>query len=54
LFTAEFGGQVKVYDTKNFNLIDVFGKFNDEHRAWSLDVDFSHKSSFKNKVYMGD
>ena len=53
LFTSEYGGILKAYETQNFNLVDTFGHYNDKDRAWSLDMNFASNSKSENKIFVG-
>ena len=34
LFSSEYGGIIKVYDTEKFEVKDTYGKFNDNNRVY--------------------
>jgi WD40 repeat protein len=44
---------VKAFDTKNFNLLDTYGKFKETNRAWTCDMDFRENSNSEAKIFVG-
>ena len=58
LITSEYGGVIKVFDTKNFSLLHKFGKYDENERviffdliffkAWTAGVDMSKGSKTGN------
>ncbi|KRX01707.1 WD40-repeat-containing domain [Pseudocohnilembus persalinus] len=53
LFTTEYGGIVKVFDTQKFNLLDQFGHYSESNRAWTCDMDFRDESKTGHHVFVG-
>ena len=53
LFTTEYGGIIKVFDTQKFELLDTYGKFKETNRAWTCDMDFRPNSNSESKIFCG-